>query len=74
MAYGGRPLWPRSLRSSLRTGKPFTATVGSITELNRAKAGRCFDDPRREVRKLRNAETILGIIREHGSDQPLGAK
>src|SRR5579871_3753794 len=32
-----------------------------------AKGGRCLETQQREVREMRNAETILGIIRERGS-------
>jgi hypothetical protein len=46
----------RSLRSSPRAGKPSTW---------RREAG-VFDYPEREVREMRNAETILGVIRERG--------
>ena len=56
IAYGTRVLWQRSLHSSPRTGKPFTW---------RREAGIC-DDQDREVREMRNAETVLGVIRERG--------
>ena len=32
-----------------------------------AKGGRCLRNPEREVREMRNAETVLGIIRERGT-------
>jgi hypothetical protein len=54
--YGARALRERSLRSSPRAGKPSTW---------RREAG-VFDYPEREVREMRNAETILGVIRERG--------
>ena len=57
IAYGTRVLWQRSLRSSPRTGEPSTwrrETGGRITKTFK-------------VREMRNAETVLGIIRERGS-------
>src|SRR5581483_12019982 len=56
IAYGARALWRRSLRSSPSRGKPGTW---------RREAG-VHDYPEREVREMRNAETILGVIRERG--------
>ena len=52
---------------SLRTGKPFTSTLVSVARKPKGQrqAG-VSDNPRREVCKLRKAETILGIIRERG--------
>ena len=54
IAYGTRVLWQRSLHSSPRTGEPSTwrrETGGRITKTFK-------------VREMRNAETVLGIIRE----------
>jgi hypothetical protein len=56
MAYGARALWRRSLRSSPSREKPGTW---------RREAG-VFDYPEKEVRVMRNAEMLLGVIRERG--------
>ena len=63
MTCGGRPLWLRSPRSSPRAGKPSTWRRGTGVRIARS----------REVREMRNAETVLAIIHERGAKGlPLG--
>jgi len=57
IAYGARALWQRSSRSSLRWGEPTTWRRGTGSS----------DDQHREVREMRTAATVLGIIRQRGS-------
>src|SRR5215210_3049294 len=81
MAYGARALWPRSPRSSPRpegyrspqhhweaghTAKGQPAQVGCYPWSDTRGQGRCLGDPAAEVREMRSAETVLGIIRERG--------
>src|SRR5436190_10258433 len=66
IAYGTRVLWRRSLRSSPRP-EGYRSPQHSWEAGHMAKGGRCFRDPTEEVREMRNAETVLGIIRERGS-------
>src|SRR5205807_2262108 len=56
IAYGTRVLRRRSLRSSPRTGEPSTwrRETGGPTTKNV------------QVREMRNADTVLGVIRERG--------
>ncbi len=56
MAYGGRPLRSRTTHSSRRLGNPSTGRRGGGGSIaNKA-----------EVRAMRNAETILAVIRDRG--------
>lgn len=56
IASKGRPSWQRSLDSSQRLGKPTT---------RRSQAGD-LNPNNGKVREMRDADTILGIIRERG--------
>ena len=65
MAYGARALWSRSVRSSRRshdlpgrTGKPSTGPRDTGAQ----------DQQDGEVREMRDAATVLEIIRERGGD------
>src|SRR3981081_127643 len=54
--YGAAAPWGQSPRSSPRSGKPAAWRRGAGV----------FDDSNKEVRDMRNAETVLSVIRERG--------
>src|SRR5262250_830555 len=83
MAYGWRHLGPRTPHSSRgrhdppRTaGKPLTGRRGSAPTSARAcllttarRGGSVEFTAPREVREMRSAETLLGLLRERGSQR-----